>query len=52
MYAGIRLDVGAPDVKTQPTGAKNKESFRLVDRGLHETASTISTVIEAFTKKQ
>lgn len=44
MYAGIRLDVGAPD-------AKNRESFRLVDRGLHETASTISTVVEAFTKK-
>ena len=33
-------------------GAKNRESFRLVDRGLHETASTISTVVEAFTKKQ
>lgn len=53
MYAGIRLDVGAPDVFQRSFfGAKNGEWFRLVDRGRHETASTISTVVEAFTKKQ
>lgn len=43
MYAGIRLDVGAPDVQ--------KQGIISVGEWLHETASTISTVVEAFTKK-
>ena len=53
MYAGIRLDVGAPDVKTAATqGPKTGNHFGWWIGGFTKPASTITTVVEAFTKKQ